>query len=105
MHKILIYIVVFTLLPGLTTSLTLDVLRTDAQELSPKLDPNLEPILDVRDELPSLVAIQPLARPTPVPLVIPPPADPGQTRLIILGGVIAAIVVVVGVWINRRLVT
>ena len=101
MQKILLYLVVITLLSGLTMSLTLDVPRADARES----DPNLGPILDVRDEPPSLAAIQPLARPTPVPLVIPPPADPRQTRLIILGGVIAVVVVIVGVWINRRLVT
>jgi hypothetical protein len=44
------------------------------------------------------------SRPTPTPLVIPPPADPDKSKLIILGGIVAAIIVLIGVWINRRLV-
>jgi cyanophycinase-like exopeptidase len=63
----------------------------------------------------SQVEIQPLeqtppsipeknTRPTPTPLVIPPPADPGKAKLIILGGAMAALIVLIGVLINRRLV-
>jgi hypothetical protein len=97
MQKILLHLVVITFLALLATSLILDITTAGAQEVNPKLE--------VINESSLLPAIQPLARPTPIPLVIPPPADPGQTRLIILGGVIAVVVVIVGVWINRRLVT
>jgi hypothetical protein len=40
-------------------------------------------------------------RPTSTPVPIPPPANPSATSLMILFGLIAVIVVVVGVWINR----
>jgi hypothetical protein len=40
-------------------------------------------------------------RPTTTPVPIPPAADPNATSLMILFGLIAVIVVVVGVWLNR----
>jgi hypothetical protein len=40
-------------------------------------------------------------RPTSTPMVIPPSANPSTTTLMILVSLIAVIVVVVGVWLNR----
>jgi hypothetical protein len=40
-------------------------------------------------------------RPTSTPIAIPPAASPSATTLMILVSLIAVIVVVVGVWINR----
>ena len=40
-------------------------------------------------------------RPTSTPVSIPPPANPNATSLMILFGLIAVIVVIVGVWLNR----
>lgn len=40
-------------------------------------------------------------RPTTTPVPIPPAANPNATSLMILFGLIAVIVVVVGVWLNR----
>ena len=44
-------------------------------------------------------------RPTATPLTIPPPSDPGRSHIMVGFGVLAAIVVVVGVWINRHRVS
>jgi hypothetical protein len=40
-------------------------------------------------------------RPTTTPMPIPPPANPNATSLMILFGLIAVIIVIVGVWSNR----
>jgi hypothetical protein len=40
-------------------------------------------------------------RPTATPIPIPPAANPNATSLMILFGLIAVIVVIVGVWLNR----
>ncbi len=40
-------------------------------------------------------------RPTSTPVPIPPAADPNATSLMILFGLIAVMVVIVGVWLNR----
>lgn len=40
-------------------------------------------------------------RPTSTPIAIPPAASPGATTLMILVSLIAVIVVIVGVWMNR----
>jgi hypothetical protein len=40
-------------------------------------------------------------RPTTTPVLIPPAANPNATSLMILFGLIAVIVVIVGVWLNR----
>jgi hypothetical protein len=40
-------------------------------------------------------------RPTTTPVPIPPAANPNATSLMILFGLIAVIVVIVGVWLNR----
>ena len=41
-------------------------------------------------------------RPTPTPLVIPPPADPNSSNLIVLLGILSVLIVLVGVWLNRK---
>ena len=41
-------------------------------------------------------------RPTSTPVPIPPPQDPGKMNTMIFFGVVAVIVVIVGVWINRE---
>jgi hypothetical protein len=40
-------------------------------------------------------------RPTTTPMPIPPSANPNATTLMIIFGLIAVIVVIVGVWLNR----
>jgi hypothetical protein len=40
-------------------------------------------------------------RPTSTPVPVPPAANPNATSLMILFGLIAVIVVIVGVWLNR----
>lgn len=42
------------------------------------------------------------ARPTSTPLKIPPPADPKMTNLLMGFGVLAVVVVIVGVWLNWK---
>lgn len=44
-------------------------------------------------------------RPTPTPLTLPPPADPGRTNMMIGFGVLSVIVVILGIWLNRRRIT
>jgi hypothetical protein len=39
--------------------------------------------------------------PTPIPPVIPPPTDPDRIHIMVAFGVLAVIVVLAGVWINR----
>ena len=41
-------------------------------------------------------------KPTATPIPTPPPSDPGGIRLIISFGILAVIVVIFGVWINRQ---
>jgi len=41
-------------------------------------------------------------KPTPPPLIIPPPADPSISNVITFLGVLTVIIIVVGVWINRK---
>ena len=41
-------------------------------------------------------------RPTSTPVPIPPPPEPMSLNLMILFGIIAVIVVLIGVWINRK---
>lgn len=41
-------------------------------------------------------------RPTPTPLLIPPPADPNTTNLMICFSLIMISVILFGLWINRR---
>ena len=41
-------------------------------------------------------------RPTATPPVIPPSADPAEMNLVVAFGVLSVIIVLVGVWINRR---
>jgi hypothetical protein len=44
-------------------------------------------------------------RPTPTPRPIPPPSNPSDANLMIAFGVLVVIVILVGVWINRRYTT
>jgi hypothetical protein len=44
-------------------------------------------------------------RPTPTPLLIPPPANPATTNSIIGMSVIMISVILFGLWINRRKIT
>jgi hypothetical protein len=41
-------------------------------------------------------------RPTSTPLTIPPPSDPETSRIMVAFGVLAVIVVIVGLWLNRK---
>ncbi len=40
-------------------------------------------------------------RPTPVPLIIPPPANQTSSNIIVLLGVLSVLIVIIGVLINR----
>jgi hypothetical protein len=41
-------------------------------------------------------------KPTSTPIATPPPADPETINMMIIFGVIAVIVIIIGVWINRQ---
>jgi hypothetical protein len=41
-------------------------------------------------------------RPTSTPVPIPPPPEPGNIYLMIFFGVVAVLVILIGVWINRE---
>jgi hypothetical protein len=41
-------------------------------------------------------------KPTATPVPTPPPSDPGKIRLMIGFGILAVIVIIFGVWINRQ---
>lgn len=60
--------------------------------------------LSPEDNLSELQAVKPTRtpRPTSTPVPIPPPAEPLSLSLMILFGVLAVIVVLIGIWINRK---
>jgi hypothetical protein len=41
-------------------------------------------------------------KPTPTPIFVPPPSDPEYLRLMIALGFIIVIILVIGIWINRK---
>lgn len=41
-------------------------------------------------------------RPTATPIPTPPPADPGTTNLMVTLSTIIIVIILVGVWLNRR---
>ena len=71
-----------------------DQLEGQISEVTPT--PTLTPLPDKKNAAPTRTP-----RPTTTPVPIPPPANPNATSLMILFGLIAVIVVIVGVWLNR----
>ena len=41
-------------------------------------------------------------RPTATPLTVPPPSDPSTTHLIAISGITVVVVIIFGLWLNRR---
>jgi hypothetical protein len=41
-------------------------------------------------------------RSTPAPIPTPPPSDPDTTQLIVLFGVLVVLVILLGIWLNRK---
>jgi hypothetical protein len=55
-------------------------------------------------EPPAALAIQATRtpRPTATPVIVPPPADPTSSNLMIVFAGLIVVVILLGVWINRR---
>jgi hypothetical protein len=41
-------------------------------------------------------------RPTATPVPTPPPANPGTTETLSVFGVLIALIIIIGIWLNRR---
>lgn len=83
--------------------------------MTPVEGPELPPVKPTSTLIPTLTAVvnpptetpEPLdptrtPKPTSTPIATPPPADPETINMMIIFGVIAVIVIIIGVWINRQ---
>lgn len=67
---------------------------TPATQLEPQPEEQVEP--------PAPVTPTRTRKPTATPVPIPPPSDPAKARMMIGFGVLAVLVIIIGVWINRH---
>jgi hypothetical protein len=84
--RVLIFCVILALL------VTFTFLNTANAQLSPEDNP-----AELQGAKPTRTP-----RPTSTPVPIPPPAEPLSLNLMILFGLLAVIIVLIGVWINRK---
>ena len=66
------------------------------------LIPTLTAVVESPTETPEPADPTRTPKPTSTPIATPPPADPETINMMIIFGVIAVIVIIIGVWINRQ---
>jgi hypothetical protein len=95
--------------PGDASQLPRNVLMTPVEgptqtQVKPTSTPTLEIVATIAPPTDTPEPSNPTRtpKPTSTPIATPPPADPGTINMMIIFGVIAVIVIIIGVWINRQ---
>lgn len=95
--------------PGDSSQLPRNVLMTPVEgpaqtQVKSTSTPTLESIASVEPPTDTPEPSDPTRtpKPTSTPIATPPPADPGTINMMIIFGVIAVIIIIIGVWINRQ---